>query len=117
PVREVGSAVYINKGQHTPPVAHAPWHFVETPFFRQIRKKILNGFHSRVRRWWSAVAFSEQHRTMRTFTYRVYFTVSPTTYYVVAARNARAAVWRAKRAQRALRLNKRRTAPLQVGRV
>jgi ribosomal protein L18E len=54
---------------------------------------------------------------MRTFTYRVYFTVSPTTYYVVAARNAKAAVWRARRVQRALRLNKRRTAPLQVARV
>jgi ribosomal protein L18E len=54
---------------------------------------------------------------MRTFTYRVYFTVSPTTYYVVAARNARAAVWRARRVQRALRLNKRRAAPLKVARV
>jgi hypothetical protein len=54
---------------------------------------------------------------MRTFTYRVYFTIPPTTYYVVAARNAKAAVWRARRVQRALRLNKRRTAPLQVARV
>jgi ribosomal protein L18E len=54
---------------------------------------------------------------MRTFTYRVYFTVSLTTYYVVAARNATIAVWRAKRVQRALRLNKRRTAPLKVAKV
>jgi hypothetical protein len=54
---------------------------------------------------------------MRTFTYRVYFTVSPTTYFVVGARNARAAVWRARRVQRALRLNKRRAAPLQVAKI
>ena len=54
---------------------------------------------------------------MRTFTYRVYFTISPTTYYVVGARNAKAAVWRAGRLQRALRLNKRRTAPLQVAKI
>jgi hypothetical protein len=54
---------------------------------------------------------------MRTFNYRVYFTVSPTTYYVVAAKNAKAAVWRARRLQRALRLNKRRAAPLKVARV
>jgi hypothetical protein len=54
---------------------------------------------------------------MRTFTYRVYFTVSLTTYYVITARNAKAAFWRARRVQGALRLNKRRTAPLQVARV
>ena len=92
-------------------------HCVETPFFRQITNTILNGLLAGVQKWRSAVAFSEQNRTMRTFTYRVYFTVSPTTYYVVAARNAKVAVWRARRAQRALRLNKWRTAPLQVARV
>lgn len=54
---------------------------------------------------------------MKTFAYRVYFTIAPTTYYVVSARNARAAVWRAKRSQRAFRLNKRRTAPLRVAKV
>lgn len=54
---------------------------------------------------------------MRTFTYRVFFTVLPTTYYLVGARNAQAAVWRAKRLQRALRLNKRRTAPLKVAKI
>ena len=54
---------------------------------------------------------------MRTFTYRVFFTVSPTTYYVFVARNAKAAVWRARRVQRALRISKRRTAPLQWARV
>ena len=54
---------------------------------------------------------------MKTFVYRVYFTITPTTYYVVAARNASAAVWRAKRTQRALRLNKRRTAPLRVAKI
>ena len=54
---------------------------------------------------------------MKSFTYRVYFTIAPTTYYVVSARNARAAVWRAKRTQRALRLNKRRTAPLRVAKI
>jgi hypothetical protein len=54
---------------------------------------------------------------MRTFTYRVYFTITPTTYYVVAGKNASAAVWRAKRVQRALRLNKRRTAPLNLAKV
>ena len=54
---------------------------------------------------------------MRTFTYRVYFTVCPTTYYVVAARNAKSAIWRARRVQRALRLTKWRAAPLQVARV
>lgn len=54
---------------------------------------------------------------MRTFLYRVYFTVNPSTYYVVGARNVRVAVWRAKRLQRALRLNKRRTAPLQVAKI
>lgn len=54
---------------------------------------------------------------MKTFAYRVYFTAAPTTYYVVAARNASAAVWRAKRTQRALRLNKRRTAPLRVAKI
>ena len=54
---------------------------------------------------------------MRTFTYRVYFSVSPTTYYVVGARNAKAAIWRAKRVQRALRVNKRRTAPLKVAEI
>lgn len=54
---------------------------------------------------------------MKLFAYRVYFTIAPTTYYVVSARNARAAVWRAKRTQRALRLNKRRTAPLRVGKI
>jgi hypothetical protein len=51
---------------------------------------------------------------MKTFAFRVYFTVAPDTYYVVSARNARVAVWRAKRSQRAFRLNKRRTAPLRV---
>jgi hypothetical protein len=54
---------------------------------------------------------------MKRFAYRVYFTVNPDTYYVVAARNARIAVWRARRSQRAFRLNKRRTAPLQVARI
>ena len=54
---------------------------------------------------------------MKTFAYRVYFTLNPDTYYVVAARNARVAVWRAKRSQRAFRLNKRRTAPLQVAKI
>jgi len=59
----------------------------------------------------------QQGRAMTTFTYRVYFTVAPGTYYVVSARNARVAVWRAKRAQRAFRLTKRRTAPLQVAKI
>jgi len=54
---------------------------------------------------------------MKTFAYRVYFTVHPDTYYVVSARNARVAVWRAKRSQRAFRFNKRRTAPLQVAKI
>ena len=54
---------------------------------------------------------------MRTFTYRVYFSVSPTTYYVVGAGNAKAAIWRAKRVQRALRGIKRRTAPLKVAKI
>jgi len=54
---------------------------------------------------------------MKTFAYRVYFTITPTTYYVVSARNASAAVWRAKRTQRALRLYKRRAAPLRVARI
>jgi hypothetical protein len=54
---------------------------------------------------------------MRTFAYRVYFTVAPTTYYVVAGKNAKAAVWRARRVERALRVNKRRTAPLRVAKV
>lgn len=54
---------------------------------------------------------------MRTFTYRVYFTISPTTYFVVGARNARAAVWRARRVQRALRFNKRRTVPLRAAKI
>jgi hypothetical protein len=54
---------------------------------------------------------------MKTFVYRVYFTITPTTYYVVSALNASAAVWRAKRTQRALRLNKRRTAPLRVAKI
>ena len=90
---------------------------VETPFVRQITNKILNGLLAGVQKWRRAVTFSEQNRTMRTFTYRVYFTVSPTTYYVVGARNAKAAVWRARRLQRALRLNKRRTAPLQVAKI
>jgi hypothetical protein len=92
-------------------------HFVETSFFGQITNKILNGLLAGVQKWRRAVTFSEQNRTMRTFTYRVYFTVSPTTYYVVGASNAKAAVWRARRLQRALRLNKRRTAPLKVAKV
>jgi hypothetical protein len=54
---------------------------------------------------------------MRTFTYRVYFTLAPSTYYVVGARNASAAVWRARRLERAMRVNKRRTAPLRVAKV
>jgi hypothetical protein len=54
---------------------------------------------------------------MKTIVYRVFFTIAPTTYYVVSAPNARAAVWRAKRTQRALRLNKRRAAPLRVARI
>jgi hypothetical protein len=54
---------------------------------------------------------------MKTFAYRVYFTVAPGTYYVVSGRNARVAVWRAKRSQRAFRLNKRRTAPLRVAKI
>jgi hypothetical protein len=54
---------------------------------------------------------------MRTFTYRVYFTISPTTYYVVAGRNAKSAVWRARRLERALRFNKKRTAPLKVAKI
>jgi hypothetical protein len=54
---------------------------------------------------------------MRTFAYRVYFTVDPGTYFIVSARNARVAVWRAKRAHRAFRLNKRRTAPLVVAKI
>jgi hypothetical protein len=54
---------------------------------------------------------------MKTFAYRVYFTVDPGTYYVVSTRNARVAVWRAKRAQRAFRLNKRRTPHLQVAKI
>jgi len=90
-------------------------HFGETSLFGQIANKILNGLLAGVQKWMSA--FSEKNRTMRTFTYRVYFTVSPTTYYVVGARNAMAAVWRARRLQRALRLNKRRTAPLQVAKI
>ena len=49
--------------------------------------------------------------------YRVYFTADPKTYYVVGARNARIAVWRAKRSQRAFRLSKRRTAPLEVAKI
>jgi hypothetical protein len=91
--------------------------FVETPAFRENINKILNGFPADVQKGRSGIAFFEREGTMRTFTYRVYFTVSPTTYYVVAARNATAAVWRAKRVQRALRVNKRRTAPLQVAKV
>ena len=90
---------------------------VETPFVRQITNKILNGLLAGVQKWRSVATFSEQNRIMRTFTYRVYFTVSPTTYYVVAARNAKTAVWRARRVQRALRLNKRRTAPLKVAKI
>lgn len=54
---------------------------------------------------------------MKSVVYRVYFTVAPGTYYVVSARNARVAVWRAKKTQRALRLNKRRTAPLRVAKI
>ena len=92
-------------------------HFGETPFFGQITNKILNGPLAGVQKWRIAFTFFEQHRTMRTFTYRVYFTISPTTYYVVGARNAEAAVWQARRLQRALRLNKRRTAPLQVAKI
>ena len=84
---------------------------------RQIIDKILNGLLAAVQKWRNAVNFSEQNRAMRTFTYRVYFTVSPTTYYVVGARNAKAAVWRAKRLQRALRAIKRRTAPLKVANI
>lgn len=53
----------------------------------------------------------------RLFAYRVYFTVNPDTYYVVGARNARVAVWRARRSHRAFRLNKRRTAALKVAKV
>ncbi len=53
----------------------------------------------------------------RTALYRVYFTVAPTTYYVIEARNARLAVWRARRTHRALSLSKRRTAPLQVAKI
>ena len=49
--------------------------------------------------------------------YRVYFTVAPTTYYVIEARNARLAVWHAKRTHQALRLSKRRKAPLQVAKI
>ena len=49
--------------------------------------------------------------------YRIYFTVAPTTYYVISATNARLAVCRAKRVQRALRLNKRRTTPLTVAKI
>lgn len=56
-------------------------------------------------------------KVMNTFAYRVYFTIAPDTYYVVSARNARVAVWRAKRSQRAFRLIKRRTAPLQVAKI
>jgi hypothetical protein len=54
---------------------------------------------------------------MKTFAYRVYFTVAPDTYYVVSARNARVAVWRAKRSQQAFRLNKNRPAPLRVAKI
>jgi hypothetical protein len=53
----------------------------------------------------------------RTALYRVYFTVAPTTYYVIEARNARLAVWRAKRTHCALSLSKRRTAELQVAKI
>lgn len=53
----------------------------------------------------------------RIATYRVFFSVAPRTYYVVGARNAAAAVWRAKRLQRALRLIKRRTTPLEVAKI
>lgn len=49
--------------------------------------------------------------------YRVYFTIEPTTYYVISARNAQVAIWRAKRLQRAMRVIKRRTAPLKVARI
>ena len=92
-------------------------HFVETSLFGQITNEILNGLLAGVQKWRIAFTFCEQHRTMRTFTYRVYFTNSPTTYYVVGARNAKTAVWRARRLQRALRLNKRRTAPLKVAKI
>lgn len=80
-------------------------------------RQILNGLLAGVQKWRNAVTFSKQHRTMQTFTYRVYFSVSPTTYYVVGARNAKAAIWRAKRVQRALRVIKRWTAPLKVANI
>jgi hypothetical protein len=54
---------------------------------------------------------------MRTITFRVYFTTLPTTYYVVGANNARGAVCRAVGLQRAMRLIKRRTAPLKVAKI
>ena len=50
----------------------------------------------------------------RTALYRVYFTIAPATYFVVIAKNARTAVWRAKQGQRALSVFKRRTATLEV---
>jgi len=92
-------------------------HFVETSLFGQITNKILNGLLPGVQKWRIAFTFSEQNRTMRTFTYRVYFTISPTTYYVVGARNAKAAVWRARRLERALRFNKRGTAPFKGAKI
>ena len=50
----------------------------------------------------------------RTALYRVYFTIAPATYVVVIARNARTAIWHAKRGQRALSVFKLRPTPLEV---
>ena len=115
---EIGAgSIYILWAVATRRLPLALRHFVETPAFPQNSNKFLNGLAAGVQRERSAVTFSERHRTMRTFTYRVYFTISPTTYYVVGARNANAAVWRARRTQRALRVIKRRTAPLKLAKI
>ena len=52
----------------------------------------------------------------RTALYRVYFTAAPTTNYVVSASNRRKAIWVPSDCS-ALRLIKRRTAPLKVARI
>jgi hypothetical protein len=55
--------------------------------------------------------------TNRLATYRVYFTAAPQTYYAVSARNARHAVWQAKRLRNALRHTRRRSTRLVVDKI
>ena len=65
----------------------------------------------------SRLALEERTVKRQVATYRVYFTVEPTTYYTVNASTASVAVGLAEGAQRALRLCKRQTAALKVARI